>query len=349
MGTTANTALRTLLLAFLISAGMYILSGFLIPLVIGGVFAALFMPLCRWLERHRIPRGIASFLCMFSLLLAVAAIVALLGWQVRALTQDAAMIKQQVLKMVGHVQQFLFNHFGITTADQAKILSSQQAAATGLIGKLASSLASIFTDFVLILVYVLFLLYYRSHLRRFLLMLAPEDGRAGMNKVIDSVAAVSLQYLLGLFKMIVCLWVMYGIGFSVAGIDNALFFAFLCGLLEIVPFIGNITGTSITLLVAAAQGDSTGALLAIAATYGLIQFIQGWFLEPLIVGAQVRINALSTIIALILGELIWGIPGIFLAIPMVAMFKIVCDNVESLKPIGFLIGESAPAKERKVQ
>jgi predicted PurR-regulated permease PerM len=138
---------------------------------------------------------------------------------------------------------------------------------------------------------------------------------------------------------------MYSISFSALGVKNAFFFAFLCGLLEIVPYIGNITGTTITVLVAAAQGASPGILLGIVLCYGTIQFIQGWVLEPLIVGTQVKINALFSIIALVVGELIWGIPGIFLALPFIAMFKIVCDHVEALKPLGYLLGEDTSRKK----
>ena len=135
-----------------------------------------------------------------------------------------------------------------------------------------------------------------------------------------------------------------GIGFSILGLKNPLFFAFLCGLLEIVPFIGNITGTIITVLIAAVNGANFFVLIGIVGTYGIVQFIQGWLLEPFIVGSQVKINPLFTIIALVIGELVWGIPGIFLAIPLIAMFKIVCDHIESLKPYGFLIGEIESAK-----
>jgi predicted PurR-regulated permease PerM len=144
--------------------------------------------------------------------------------------------------------------------------------------------------------------------------------------------------------MIVLLWVMYGMGFSILGVHNALFFAFLCGLLEIIPFINNLTGTSITVLVAAVQGGSSPMLIGIIVTYGIIQFIQGWVLEPLIVGSQVKINPLFTIIALVVGQLVWGLPGIFLAIPLIAMIKIICDHIEPLKPYGFLIGETNDVK-----
>lgn len=160
-----------------------------------------------------------------------------------------------------------------------------------------------------------------------------------MEKIIESCTNVSQQYLVGLSKMIVCLWIMYGIGFSIIGVKNAIFFAVLCGLLEIIPFVGNITGTTLTVLVTALNGGDSTKIIGIVITYGIVQFIQGWVLEPLLLGPQVKINPLFTIVALILGELLWGIPGIILTIPITAILKIICDNIESLKPYGFLIGE----------
>jgi predicted PurR-regulated permease PerM len=136
------------------------------------------------------------------------------------------------------------------------------------------------------------------------------------------------------------------IGFSIVGVKNAIFFAILCGLLEIVPYIGNIIGTSITILVSAVSGADVGVLLSIAATYGFVQLFQGWVLSPLIVGPQVKINSLFTIIALVAGGLIWGVAGIFLAIPILAMLKIICDHFEPLKPYGFLIGETEKEKAK---
>ncbi|MCX6297422.1 MAG: AI-2E family transporter [Bacteroidetes bacterium] len=94
-----------------------------------------------------------------------------------------------------------------------------------------------------------------------------------------------------------------------------------------------------SILVATIQGTNLSIIGGIIGTYGIIQFIEGWVLEPLVVGHQVKINPFFTIIALVLGELLWGISGILLAIPLTAMLKTVCDHIESLKPYGFLIGE----------
>jgi predicted PurR-regulated permease PerM len=201
------------------------------------------------------------------------------------------------------------------------------------------SFAYVLTTFFLVLAYVFLLLFYRRHLWQFIIKLTQKSDHEKMLSVVQSSVKVSQQYLIGLAKMIVCLWIMYSISFGILGVKNAIFFAILCGLLEIIPFIGNITGTLLTVFVSAAQGASLPLLGGILLIYAIVQFIQGWVLEPLIVGHQVKINPMFTIIALVLGELAWGIPGIFLAIPILAICKTVCDHIESLKPYGFLMGE----------
>jgi predicted PurR-regulated permease PerM len=112
----------------------------------------------------------------------------------------------------------------------------------------------------------------------------------------------------------------------------------LCGILEIIPFIGNLTGTSVTILAVVAQGGDTKMIIAVLITYAMVQFIQTYILEPLIVGEQVNINPLFTILIIVLGEMVWGIAGMILAIPLLGIIKIICDNVPELQPYGFLIG-----------
>jgi predicted PurR-regulated permease PerM len=150
---------------------------------------------------------------------------------------------------------------------------------------------------------------------------------------------IAQKYIGGLGLMIVMLWVLYGIGFSIVGVKNAVFFAILCGVLEIVPYVGNLTGTSITLLMTVAQGGDFSMMAGVVITYGLVQFFQNNVLTPLIVGSEVNINPVFTIMALLSGELVWGVPGMILAIPILGIFKIICDHVEVLKPYGFLIGQ----------
>lgn len=346
MNFTSISVIKKMLVLFLVILGLYYAKDFLIPLAIAAVIATLFLPFCKWMESKKIGRGIATLISVIALLLFMISILTLLIWQVSLLTNDFELLKQRFVDTSEHIQEYIFDQFGITAEKQTQIIKSQQLSVTKLIPGLVGSLTSNFASLILTLVYIFCLIYYRGHIKQFLLKLSVDSQRHETEKVIYRVAQVSQQYLLGLSKMIFLLWIMYGIGFSIIGVKNAIFFAILCGLLEIVPFIGNITGTLITVLIATIQGASPAMLLGIIGTYGLVQFIQGWVLEPIIVGSQVKINPMFTIIALVIGELIWGIPGIFLDIPIIAMFKIICDHIEPLKPYGFLISEIETSKAK---
>lgn len=171
-------------------------------------------------------------------------------------------------------------------------------------------------------------------------MLVPKTEVQETERMISDAGKVSQHYLLGLGIMIIMLWFMYGFAFSIIGVESAIFFAILCGLLEIVPFIGNITGTSLTILMVISQGGSNTMVLGVFVTYMIIQFLQTYILEPLIVGSEVNINPLFTILVLVFMEIIWGIPGMIMAIPMLGIIKIICDHVTPLKPYAFLIGKT---------
>ncbi len=339
MTTIIGSATKKLFILLLVLVLLYFGKDFIMPLAIGGILATLFLPLCKWLEKRKIYKGIAALTCLLLLLLVIIIIISLLGWEIADLNKNYALMKQKTIETANGVQEYIFNHLGISIEKQSEILKDEQPSIGGIMQKVGGSFSYIFTNFILILAYVFLLLYYRVHLRHFILKLTIESERVKMITIINSVTQVSQQYLLGLSKVIFCLWILYGIAFSMLGIKHAIFFAMLCGILHIIPFVGNIIGTTLTVLVAAIQGAGLPILAGIVATYGVIQFIEGWVLEPLVIGHQVKINPLFTIIALVLGELLWGIPGIFLAIPITAMIKTVCDHIEYLKPYGFLIGE----------
>lgn len=347
MTITATSLLKKIALLFLILLGLYYGKVFLMPLCIGTILATLFLPFCKWLERKKTPKVLAIFLCFFSILIIIAGFVTLLGWQIGSLASDMVLIKQKINGTWSYIQEYIFNQFGISAVKQIEILTAEQPSYTNIMQSIAGSITYIFTNFILVLVYFIFLLYYRNHLKHFFIKLTPISQQAEMEEIVVKSANVSQQYLLGLSKMIVCLWVMYSIGFGILGVKNFFFFAILCGILEIVPFVGNITGTTLTFGVAALHGASPSLLIGIISVYGVIQFIQGWFLEPLILGPQVKINPLFTIIALVVGQLLWGIPGIILAIPLTAIVKIICNHIEPLQPYGFLIGEIKNGKAKR--
>ncbi|WP_255702301.1 AI-2E family transporter [Flavobacterium sp. SM15] len=338
MTITNTSIIKKILLLILVFTGIYYSKVFLMPLLFAGILATLFLPFCNWMETKKLSKSMSVLLCFLTLTIIVLGIILLLSWKISELINDIALVKQKAIETGINIQDYIFNHLNITVEEQFKILKDEQPSYSSIVQIVVGSLTYIFSNFILVMVYFIFLLYYRIHIKNFILKLAGISQRSEMEKVIYSASNIAQQYLIGLSKMIFYLWIMYGVGFSSIGVKNAVFFAILCGLLEIVPYIGNIFGITITVLVSALHGVSFPILIGIVIIYGTVQFIQGFILEPLLLGPQVKINSLFTVIALVLGGLLWGIAGIILAIPVTAIFKIICDNVETLKPYGFLIG-----------
>ncbi|GAA4341270.1 AI-2E family transporter [Flaviaesturariibacter amylovorans] len=316
---------------------------FLVPLTFAALLAMLLMPMARGLQRKGLGRGLACLLATLTVVAVIGLFIFFISWQFSGFTDDAAKIEQQLTKKFQDIQAYISEKGGISPQKQDQMIKEQQKGSPGRTGKIITGLlagaGSILASTVLVLVYIFLMLYYRDRLRRTLLRLVPYSEKHTAEDALGGIQKVTQKYLTGMAMMIVSLWVMYGIGFSVAGVKNAIFFAVLCGVLEIVPFVGNITGTLLTAGMALAQGGDSSILIGILITYALVQFIQTYILEPLVVGAEVNINPLFTIVGIVAGEQLWGIPGMILAIPLVGIFKIVCDHVEPLQPYGYLLGQ----------
>jgi predicted PurR-regulated permease PerM len=345
-----SRAVQVLLFLVLLFGGLYFAREFLIPVALAGLLAMLLAPLSRRLENRGLNRALAALAGILLLLVVGAGLATLIGWQISNFADQAAEMEQQVMELLSKVRGFITDKLGVSPEEQDRLVRQQQSDGSGQAARLAAGLAGGLmgglVNLVLVLVYIFLFTYYRGHLKQFALRLVPEREKPNARETIHAAAHVAQQYVAGLGIMIAILWVMYGIGFSIVGVRYALFFAVLCGILEVVPFIGNLTGTGLTVLAVLAQGGDSGMVLGVLITYATVQFLQTYLLEPLVVGAEVEINPVFTILGLVAGELIWGIPGMILAIPLLGIVKIICDHVEPLKPFGFLIGGGPKKKER---
>lgn len=340
-----NKSWQILLTLFLLVAALYFLRPLIVPLCFALLFTLLFMPLCRWLERKGIPRPVAILICIILFLLLIAGMVGIITWQVTDLAADLGNIQAKLSDFLDDIKNYISQNFGISKTKQEDIIKS--GTTSSWISTLGKAFMNTFLDFVLIVVYVFMLMYYRNHFKKFLLKIIPHREGRNAQDALDTIEKVSQRYIIGMGMMIASLWVMYGIGFSIIGLKNALFFAVLCGLFEIVPFVGNLTGNILAATMAITQGGGTPLVVGVLVTYSSIQFIQSYLLQPLVVGGEVNINPFFSIFGLIAGEMLWGIAGMVLVLPLLAILKIVCDHVEDLKPYGFLLG-NPPKTQSKI-
>jgi predicted PurR-regulated permease PerM len=337
------------ILAIIISAVVILVyaKAFLIPLTFGAILSMLLLPITKWLEAKGINGVVAIIMSILLLILFFGLVISLFTWQVSGIADDISMLQDEVTIKYHQLRNYIADHLGISQERQQQMLQRRPSAATGLgtgIMATISGVGSFLTNIILVLVYIFLFIFFRARLKNFVVRLVPQNEQKNAVDTINKAQKVSQQYLTGLFMMIVCLWIMYGIGFTIVGVKNMFFFAILCGLLEIVPFVGNLTGTAITVLMSLMQGQGANVIIGIVITYAIVQFLQTYILEPLVVGAEVNINPLFTVVGLVAGEMLWGIAGMVLAIPLMGIFKIVCDHVEALHPYSYLIGQDKKNK-----
>ncbi|RZA03977.1 MAG: AI-2E family transporter [Sphingobacteriaceae bacterium] len=308
----------------------------LVPLAFALVLSMLLVPLSKKLEKRGVPRSLATALCILTLMLTFAIIIGLLAWQLSNVMDDVNQIKQRLSAVTDQVQRAVTDYTGIPKPQQEEIIKN--AGPGNILAQAPPILLGITLDIILILVYIFLMMCFRSHLMKFLMKAVPADQQEKTTAIVYEASEVSQKYLTGTALMIISLWVMYGIGFSIVGVRYALFFAVLCGTLEMIPFIGNLTGTLLTVLMGLVQGGDLQLIAGILIVYGLVQFIQSYILQPLVVGSEVNLNPFFTILSIVIGEAIWGVSGMILAIPVFGMMKIVFDRFQPLKPYGFLLG-----------
>jgi predicted PurR-regulated permease PerM len=311
-------------------------------LTFAALLAMLLLPLSMRLQGRGVSKGWAALFSVLVFLALFALVVSVLSWQISDVSKNASQIEHNINERIQQFREYISRTFRISAQTQAEIMQSQQSyngRVAGIISSILSSVGSFLVSFTLTIVYAFLFLYFRDHLKKFIIQLVPLPEKQNAQEIISEARKVAQKYITGIAWMIVCLWIMYSIGFSIVGVNNAVFYAILCGLLEIVPFIGNFTGSMITVIAVIMQQGSSSMIAGVIFTYSTIQFLQTYILEPLVVGKGVSINPLFTIAGIVGGELLWGIPGMVLAIPLLGITKIICDHIEVLKPYGYLIGD----------
>ncbi|MBA2744713.1 MAG: AI-2E family transporter, partial [Flavisolibacter sp.] len=236
------------LLLFITLAYLFLVTAkpFLVPVVFAAIFAMVLLPISMKLEEKGMGRGFATLLSILVLVIVVCIIGGLLAWQVSEISKQSDQLEKNIAEKFNELRQFANKTLGISQQKQEEIIEEQKASSNTMINSLIKgsllSIGSALTNVILILVYIFMFMYFRSHLKKFVMIRVDAGKQAKAKEMMQSGRKVAHKYLTGLAMMIAALWVMYGIGFTIAGVKNSYFFAIICGLLEIVPFVGNLAG-----------------------------------------------------------------------------------------------------------
>ncbi len=325
----------------------------IVPLLFSIFFAILLLPVSQWLERYKIPRVLSSFGAILFGIILFSTILFFFYSQMTDFAQDADMFVERLNEMLASVNQFVGEYFAIESIrlDQvAQTLINFVRQNVGSITQQIGGAASTLTSVLLVPIFVFLMLLLRDILKNFLLK-AFGQGDSGQEKKVTTITAnvksTVQSYITGILMVMGILSVLYSILLSVIGVDHAIFFGVFAGMMNIIPFIGPLFGSILPILYALITMDSLFYPLIILLGFYVIQLFEGNLITPVIVGSQVSMNALVTLLLLVVGAQIWGLSGMILFIPMGAIVKVICDEVDQLNHYGYVMGRTTEDKSEE--
>jgi len=321
------------------------ISDVLIPLAFAGLITILLNPLCNRLSQ-KMPRVLAILLTLLIATLLLVGLIYLLSSQIANFGASMPHVKEKFSVLLSKVQTWLHQNLGFSIEKQAGALREKLSSVAGS-DALTNTLGSIFGMFgVLILmpVYVFLLLFYKPLILNFLFEVFAERYSLQVAEILSEIKGAIQSFMVGLMFETVIVCTLNSMALLIIGVPNAIVIGVIGGILNILPYIGGVIAILLPVLMSLVSQDSFSPILAIILSYIVIQFIDNNFLVPKIVSSKVQINALISILVVLLGGLLWGIPGMFLSIPFIAILKIIFDRIEGLKPWGKLLGDEVPTE-----
>ncbi|WP_207493752.1 AI-2E family transporter [Aridibaculum aurantiacum] len=342
---------RLLLGILLFFSLLYLGRPFLIPVSIGLLFSILLLPVASKLEEKAFSRTAAAGTCIIGLVIIIFALSFFLTNQVIGFINDLPAIKGNLENKLDSIQDYIDDKLDMPREEQARKMDVQVSNLFQRMGNMLTTMlystGTLLMDFFIIALYAFFFISYRRRFKNFILKLISKKQEGKADEIFEKVANVANSYIVGVSLVVLILAACNTIALSLIGIRQALFFGVLAGLLNIIPFIGSLVGSAIPVLVLLLTRDSYSAALTAAIYFLGIQLVESYFLTPNITGNKVKLNPMATIMALMLGALVWGVAGMILFIPYLGVLKVLFDNVESLKPFGAIIGNEQDIKERR--
>ncbi len=337
----ATTILIGIVIFFYILA---LLADLLIPLAFSILFAILLSPLHNKFMSWGIPKIISIILTLTVTFIGIVGVFYFLSSQLMQFGEMLPTLKLKFKEILHEMEYWVEYKFGIAVHKQVKYLNEMISSNKYLIGSTLVGALGLFSILFLIPVYIFLLIYYKSLILNFLYEVFSRKSSKHVAEVLQQTKMAIQSYIVGLLIETMIIAVMNSAALLLLGVPYAILIGVIGAILNLIPYIGGIVAILLPIVMATVTMEGYTTQIAILIAYSVIQFIDNNIIVPRVVSSQVQINALISIIAVLLGGALWGVSGMFLSIPFVAVLKIVFDRVEGLRPWGKLLGDEIPVR-----
>jgi predicted PurR-regulated permease PerM len=330
---------KILVVITIIVMGLSMAGDIVIPMAFAALLSIVLQPLVRRLER-KIPTVLAISIVLVLTMVIIGMIVWVVVRQVSGLISDLPDLQVRTENFIDQISKYARESFNISKADQKKMITEGATKVSAYLGDILLTTSHTIATLVQIPIYIFLILIYRQKFKNFFIALFPGNTEFAWKKSIERVIR---GYISGLMLVTLIIATMNSVGLLIVGIDHAIFFGILSGLLTIIPYVGITIGAAFPILMALITKDSIWYAVAVLVVFSVTQFLEGNFISPRITGSKVSVNALAAIIALVIGGKILGIPGMILAVPTVGVIRVLLSGVQRLKPFVILLEDKGDA------
>ncbi len=328
-------------------AMLYIAQTIILPLLFSIIIATVLHPVVNFFVELKINRVLAIALTLLLTITIIGAFGVFFYSQASKFSESWPILVEKFTQIFNQTIHWAHGYFDISShkinvwiaQTRSDLLNSGQAAIGPTIMSVGSALVAIF----LVPVYVFFILLYQPLLIDVIRKLFINGNQDQVAEVVTQTKTVVQHYLIGLLIEAALVAGLNIIGLWILGIQYAILLGILAALLNIIPYIGGLVAVALLMIIALVTKDSAMFALYVLGIHLFVQLIDNNYIVPKIVASKVKINALVSIFVVLAGGALWGIPGMFLSIPLTAIVKVLFDHIDSLKPIGLLLGDTMPA------
>jgi predicted PurR-regulated permease PerM len=347
----AQISLNLITIALLATA-LYLGKGILVPFFFAILLATLLHPFVNFLTEKKLNRVVSILFAIVLALVVIATLVYFLSHQIGNFLDDIPALKERLRELLTVVKKWVQSNFNIAIRDQNEYLDDtaekMSTDSPNLVQQTFITLTGVVSYIIFLPVYTFLILYHKEMIKRFLCDIFKRSEEDKIMEVLYEGQAISQRYLIGLLIECAIVFTLNSVGFLILGIRYPIFLALISALLNLVPYIGMLIANIFCMLITLVASDGDLNVLWVCAVLTAVQLIDNNVLMPFVVGSKIKINALAIILGVVTGGALCGVPGMFLAIPGLAVMKVVFERVDGLKPWALLLGDETTANlERK--
>jgi len=330
---------------------LYIGQAIVIPLLFAFIIAILLNPVVNYLCRRKVNRFAAILISILLAIFCLAALLYFISSQVIMFGEMLPQHEEKINTLINQSINWMAQIFNVTTEKinvwLAQMKKEALSVGQSLIGPTILSVSEMIAVFLLLPVYIFLILWYKQLFLEFISKLFPTEKHKTVAEILIESKLLIQNYLIGLLAETGIVAVLNTLGLIILGVDYAVLLGVISALLNIIPYIGGIVAMALTIIIVLVTKSPIYALWVLV-LFSLVQFIDNNIIVPKIVASKIKINEFISIVAVLVGSALWGIPGMFLSLPLVAILKVIFDRIEPLKPFGFLLGNTMSSNGKRL-